>query len=156
MIREATGRSGKKGSIVASRSSFRSCASCNTTTATKVLVTLPMIHGVLPSIGAPVVGSAAPAVTVNDAPEGSRSASTAPGNSRPARWRSRIRVTRSSDRLGAPGWPTVARVAQPAVTAEARISGKSSREAMRAIEPFLQDECDEASLDAGELIEAPS
>jgi hypothetical protein len=105
------------------------------------VVVLPMIQGVLASTGAPpAVSSAVPDVTVNEAPDTSRSASTAPGNSRRARWRSRIRIARSSEVLGAPGWPPVAGVAQPAMKAVPRVSGRSKREAMRSIDfPLSRD-----------------
>jgi hypothetical protein len=97
------------------------CASCRTTTATMVFVVLPMIHGVAGSIGAPPgLGVAAPAVTVTDAPAGSRTASTAPGNSRRARWRSRICAARVASWPVGPGSAAVARPAPTAPTARRR------------------------------------
>src|SRR4051812_14952194 len=75
----------------ASRSRRPSSASCSTTTATNVLVALPMFHATSGSTG-PEAGSTAvvPAVTSVTAPSPSGSAMRAPTNSPAPRWDSRM------------------------------------------------------------------
>ena len=75
----------------ASRSRRPSSASCSTTTATNVLVTLPMFHATSRSTG-PLAGSTVgvPAAASVIVPSASRSAMRAPTNSPAAWWSSRM------------------------------------------------------------------